>query len=98
MPSPDQFSPPGEPFFTRFQDAQTEARIRAAEEKVAAERGLWALADLYVPTDVREAAARWKLENTLVEMWRAAFIQGWRASLRADRPVTDPTDGGADAG
>lgn len=97
MPAHDQ-TIIGAETFSRFQDAQVEARIRAAEEKAAAELGLWALADLYVPTDVREAAARWKLENTLVEMWRDAFIEGWRAALRTDRPTTGPKDGGEDAG
>ena len=93
MPAPDQ-TLIGHDTFAKFQHAQTEARIRAAEDMAAAERGLWALADLHVPTDVREAAVRWKLENTLVEMWRSAFIQGWREHERAkaDRSPS-PTEG-----
>lgn len=69
---------------TRHLDAEREAKERAAEVQYAAERGLWALADLYLPPDVREAATRWQLEQVLPEMWRQAFIQGWRASQKAE--------------
>lgn len=57
----------------------------ADNERIAAENGLWALADLHVPPDVREMAQRWKLEQTIVEMYRNAFINGWRARERLDR-------------
>ena len=70
--------------FTRLLDAQTCAPEHVATINAEAERGLWALADLYVPTDVREAAQRWHLDHSLPEIWRQAFIQGWRASQRAE--------------
>lgn len=47
-----------------------------------AARGLWALADLHIPPDVREAAARWKLDAVMTEMWRAAFITGFREAVK----------------
>ena len=43
---------------------------------------LWEMADDAVPADVRESAARWKLDNMMVEMWRAAWVAGWRAARK----------------
>lgn len=64
-------------------DAKAEADEERAAINAAAERGLWALADLYIPNDVREAATRWHMEHTLCEMWRSAFVHGWRAAIKA---------------
>lgn len=60
----------------------------------AGERALWALADQHIPPDVREMAHRWKMDHTLVEMYRAAFIAGWRAAVSAV-PSRDDSTGGA---
>lgn len=97
MPAPDQFDTTIAPFLSRRDDAQALAQEQAEEARVAAERGMWALADLYVPPDIREAAQRWKLEHFLVEMWRSAFIQGWRQSQIAERRagVVPSKSGGA---
>lgn len=101
MPAPENINHrDASPWLTRHSDAQSEASKRRAEIHAAAERGLWALADLYLPTDVREAATRWQLENVLPELWRSAFIQGWRASQEAERraraPATEQDTGGAE--
>ena len=66
--------------------------IEAAEQKAAEQRmvddaradakAIWALADFYLPPDVKEFFARRKMEETGCEMWRQAFAAGWRASLR----------------
>lgn len=85
---------------TRFDDARAEAEKRQIARNAAAERGLWALADLYMPADIREAGERWKIPHALEEMWRAAFIAGWRAALgaetqaRMDMDVSARLDGG----
>lgn len=60
----------------------------------AAARALWALADLHVPTDVREAAARWGLEHTIVEVWRQAFIAGFRVSQGIESRARKEADNG----
>lgn len=67
----------------RDTDVRNEAKRRHEEQQIAAERGLWALADLYMPNDIREAGERWKLPHVLEEQWRAAFIAGWRAATAA---------------
>ena len=65
-----------------------EERKRRAEEDRLLEdaradgKAIWPLADYYMPADVKEAAARWKMDETLQEMWRQAFIAGWRAAHR----------------
>lgn len=50
-----------------------------------------------MPPDVREAAQRWKLGTTMEELWRSAFIAGWREHerYRADRSPS-PTEGDAE--
>jgi hypothetical protein len=64
-------------------DARKDAAARVAIDQAAAEAGLWELADLYMPNDICEAAERWRLEHTIPELWRGAFIQGWRAAMRS---------------
>ncbi len=56
---------------------------RALQDAKADQRAVWALADFYLPPDVCEMAMRWKMDATLVEMWRGAFIEGWRAAHRS---------------
>lgn len=51
----------------------------------AAEAGLWALADSMMPPDILEAAERWKLDHILPELWRSAFVAGWRECHRVER-------------
>lgn len=45
-----------------------------------ASKALWALADYSIPPDVKETAALWGMKETLLEIWRGAFIAGWRAA------------------
>jgi Ni/Co efflux regulator RcnB len=65
-----------------------EDRERKIEEQKQIEnakadaKAVWALADYYLPADVKEMADRWKMGSTLQEMWRGAFIEGWRAAHR----------------
>ena len=65
-----------------------EYRQHKAEEALMLEnaradaKAVWQLADYYMPADVKEMAGLWKMENTLQEMWRGAFIEGWRAAHR----------------
>jgi hypothetical protein len=67
---------------------QKEEMIRRAEEALMVEnakadaKAVWPLADYYMPPDVREMADRWGMKETLIEMWRGAFIEGWRAANR----------------
>lgn len=60
-------------------DAEEKRQIENAR---ADSNAVWQLADYYLPADVREMAERWKMNETLIEMWRGAFIEGWRAAHR----------------
>lgn len=91
MPAPDQMHPAVFQKMSRHDDAQAAAQQRIEADRVAAEQGLWALADLYLPPDIREAAQRWKLDHSLTEIWRSAFIAGWRQAMRSAE--TRPTEG-----
>jgi hypothetical protein len=55
-------------------------RRELAAMQAAAEQGLWSLADYHLPADIRETANRWKLGTVLCEIWRQAWIAGWRAA------------------
>ncbi len=70
-------------FFSRFKDAGEEAARRSDDDAFANAAGLWELADLYMPPDIQEFADRHHLEHTVPEMWRSAYIQGWRAAMRS---------------
>lgn len=60
-------------------EAEEEAQmLHAIAEARANANALWQLADMNVPGDVLETAARWGLTEVLPEIWRAAFIAGWR--------------------
>jgi hypothetical protein len=41
------------------------------------------LADHYLPADVKEFGERHGIPELTNEMWRGAFIAGWRAAFRA---------------
>lgn len=58
---------------------QEEALVREAHQH---SKAVWLLADYSIPPDVRELAKLWKMEETLIELWRGAFIEGWRAAHR----------------
>jgi hypothetical protein len=45
-------------------------------------KAVWLAADHYLPDDVRESAKRWGMEQAICELWRNAFIAGWRAAHR----------------
>ena len=63
--------------------AQAEAEERRKIEDARADaKAVWALADYYMPADVKQMAERWGMQETLIEMWRGAFIEGWRAAHR----------------
>lgn len=61
--------------------------------KVIDSRPLWQIADESIPADIKDAAERWRLKHTLREIWRSAFMAGWRASRQ--QPVEHPEDFGA---
>lgn len=56
--------------------------VRKLQDTEADAKAVWLLADYYIPQDVKDAAVRWKMEDALQEMWRQAFIEGWRAAYR----------------
>jgi len=66
----------------REQDEAERRERRMMEDAAADKNAVWALADYMLPTDVREMAARWQMNETIQEMWRAAFVAGWRAAHR----------------
>jgi hypothetical protein len=47
-------------------------------------KALWVLADHMIPPDIIESAKRWRMEETIKEMWRSAFIQGWRSAHKTN--------------
>lgn len=63
-------------------------RAREAAQVANDGHALWALADLYMPSDVREYGARHKMPELTAEIWRSAFCAGWRAAMRA-KPTND---------
>jgi hypothetical protein len=46
---------------------------------------LWEMAEASIPADVREAAKRWDMEQTLLAIYRSGFVEGWRAKRHEDR-------------
>lgn len=70
----------GRPIFRDLVAERAEQERQEAMRRAAAEGALWQLAELHMPADVREAAARWKLDAVMTEMWRSAWIAGWRAA------------------
>jgi hypothetical protein len=69
--------------------AKEEAEQKAAEARMIENakcdaKAVWALADYLMPADFKETAASLKMTETMQEMWRNAFIAGWRAAHRPD--------------
>lgn len=67
--------------------AKEEAERKAIEAQMRQDakvdaRAVWTLADHLMPPDIREMAAAFGMGETIQEMWRNAFIAGWRAALR----------------
>lgn len=67
--------------------AKEEAERNAQEAKMIANakadaKAVWALADCLMPTDFLETAERLKMQETMREIWRSAFIAGWRAAQK----------------
>jgi hypothetical protein len=78
--------------FDRWQRVQAEQaalEARAIADAKADQSAVWALADLYLPSDIREFGARHKIPELSEHIWRSAFVAGWRAANRAK-----PDDGG----
>ena len=66
--------------FARQQaDADADQALRIEQARADA-KAVWALADYLMPPDVKESAERWKMSETLQDIWRQAFITGWRAA------------------
>lgn len=74
----------------REQAAAQMKEARALEDARADAHGIWALAEFYLPPSVKEMAQLWGMRETLAEMWRSAFIEGWRAAHRKGKPATLP--------
>jgi hypothetical protein len=55
------------------------AEQRAIADAKADASAVWALADFYLPPDMREWTARTELT---AHAWRTAFVAGWRAANR----------------
>lgn len=64
-------------FFQKYEDLRQKKLIQEAHAHAQA---VWLLADYSVPADIRELAKRWGMEQTIIEMWRRGFIEGWRAA------------------
>lgn len=67
--------------------AKEEAQAKAVERDLienakADAKAVWALADYLMPADFKQMAENMKLDATMKEMWRNAFIAGWRARHR----------------
>jgi hypothetical protein len=56
---------------------------RRLQDTLADANGVWLLADHYLPADVKEFGERHGIPELTNEMWRGAFIAGWRAAFRA---------------
>ena len=65
--------------------ARTE-REKSEAQALAAARAdpsaVWVLADLYLPTSVRNFSALFLTPKVATGLWRSAFVVGWRAANR----------------
>lgn len=68
--------------FERERREQEIEELKRIENARADARAVWALADFYLPGDVVETADRLGVKETMSEVWRNAFIAGWRAAHR----------------
>lgn len=64
-------------FFNQQEDLRQKKLIQEAHQH---RKAVWLLADYSIPADTREMAKRWGMEEVMMEMWRNAFIAGWRAA------------------
>ena len=78
----------GSPNSDRCRTARTEREKSEVQALVAARAdasALWDLADLYLPTGVRNFSAFFLTPKVASGIWRSAFVAGW---LAADRSKT----------
>jgi hypothetical protein len=61
---------------------QDAAEQRALEDAKADASAVWALADFYLPPDLKGWAASHKIPEFTAHTWRSAFVAGWRAANR----------------
>lgn len=69
--------------WAKDQAEQQALEARALEDARADQAAVWALADLYCPSDIREFGERHKIPELSMHLWRSAFVAGWRSALRA---------------
>lgn len=55
---------------------------RLIEDAMADSKAVWMVADYFVPSDVAEFFERHKIGVVGCEIWRSAFISGFRSALR----------------
>jgi hypothetical protein len=65
------------------------AERRALEDARADAAAVWALADMSIPQDIQEFGTRHGIPELAKEVWRSAFIAGWRAYARSSPPLPD---------
>jgi hypothetical protein len=57
---------------------------RALADAKADASAVWALADFYLPPDMKEWAAEHRIPELTAHAWRTAFVAGWRAAKRSN--------------
>lgn len=63
-----------------LEEQQRKAEERQMVENARADaQAIWLLADYCMPADFKEMSRDMGMEATLQEVWRNAFIAGWRA-------------------
>lgn len=62
---------------------------RMIENARADAKAIWSLADHLMPADFKEMADRLKMSETMRELWRNAFIDGWRAAHRKPQFISE---------
>jgi hypothetical protein len=62
---------------------QERLKRRVSEDALADEAAVWTLADIHMPPDIEEYGRRHKMPELAHYLWRSAFVQGWRAAIRA---------------
>jgi hypothetical protein len=71
-----------------IQTESEKAMVRALEAARADASAVWDLADLYLPTGVRNFSALFFAPKVASGIWRSAFVAGWIAANRS-RTVKD---------
>lgn len=62
--------------------AEKDRQQKMVDDAKADSRAVWMVADYFVPSDVQEFFERHGIGATGCEIWRSAFISGFRAALR----------------